>query len=129
MRPMGMIERVARVLCCFDGECRMRSRVGTCCANEKHEIARAAIEAMREPTETMWGGLARDIVMWMDIYDGGKKTPRNLFRHLEQTGREIPQWLRDEPELKALDHVPSKGTRAVIIYHAMIHAALAEKTP
>lgn len=72
----------------------------------------------KEPTEEMWGGLARDIMMWMDMYEGHLKTPRNLFQHLDNLGRDIPQWLRDE--LKALDHVPPKGTRAVLIYKAML---------
>jgi len=72
------------------------------------------------PTEAMWGGLARAIMMWLDM---AHRTPRNLFQHLERSGHEIPQWLRDEPELKNLDHVPSKGTRCAIIYRAMIEAA------
>ncbi len=69
-----------------------------------------------EPSEAMWGGLARDIMMWLDF---GTKTPRELFKHLKRTGRDIPKWLTDEPEMRALDHVPSKGTRCVIIYKAM----------
>lgn len=69
-----------------------------------------------EITEAMWGGLARDIMMWLDM---SPKTPRALFKHLERIGREVPQWLRDEPEMKHLDHVPSKGTRCVLIYKAM----------
>lgn len=79
------------------------------------------------PPEEMWGELPRDIVMWMDMHEGSKKTPRNLFKHLERLGREIPQWLKDEPEMKNLDSVPSKGTRAVIIYKAMWHAFEADK--
>jgi len=76
------------------------------------------------PTEERWGGLARDIVMWMDMYEGGgKKTPRNLFEHLRLCGRQIPDWLKEEPEMKNLDSVPSKGTRATIIYMAMVKAA------
>jgi hypothetical protein len=78
------------------------------------------------PSEDQWGGLARDIVMWLDMCEGMRKTPRNLFRHLEDLGRDVPQWLRDEPEMKNLDHVPSKGTRAAIIYRAMVEAAQAD---
>lgn len=73
--------------------------------------------APRVPTEQMWDGLARAIIMWMDMHP---KTPRALFKHLESIGEPIPQWLRDEYEMKNLDHIPSKGTRAVIIYRAMI---------
>jgi hypothetical protein len=73
-----------------------------------------------DPTEEMWGGLARSIMMWLDF---DRKTPGALFKHLEASGVEIPQWLRDEPEMKRLDHVPSKGTRCVILYRAMLDAA------
>lgn len=76
----------------------------------------------REPTEAQWGGLARDIMMWLDMNDGSAKTPRALFKHLERVGRPAPRWLFDEPELQSLDRVPSKGTRCVIIYKAMIAA-------
>jgi hypothetical protein len=64
--------------------------------------------------------------MWLDMHAGSEKTPRALFTHLERIGREIPQWLRDEPEMKHLDHVPSKGTRCAIIYKAMLRALLGE---
>jgi hypothetical protein len=83
----------------------------------------AAPPRSTEPTEEQWGGLARDIMMWIDCYEGPKRTPRSLFRLLEATGRDIPQWLRDEPEMQHLDHVPSKGTRCAIIYKAMLTAS------
>ena len=76
------------------------------------------------PTEEQWGGLARNIMMWMDMYHGSEKTPRNLFKHLKLCGVEIPDWLRDETEMRALDHVPSKGTRVAIIYRAMLYDAV-----
>jgi hypothetical protein len=74
-----------------------------------------------EPTEAQWNGLARDMMMWLDM--DGRHTAGSLFKHLERCGTEIPQWLRDEPEMKNLDHVPSKGTRVAIIYRAMLAAA------
>jgi hypothetical protein len=73
------------------------------------------------PTEAQWNGLARDVMMWLDM--DGRHTAGSLFKHLERCGTEIPQWLRDEPEMKNLDHVPSKGTRVTIIYSAMLAAA------
>jgi hypothetical protein len=73
------------------------------------------------PTEAQWNGLARDMMMWLDM--DGRHTACSLFKHLERCGTEIPQWLRDEPEMKNLDHVPSKGTRVAIIYRAMLAAA------
>lgn len=72
-----------------------------------------------EPTEEQWGGLARQIMMWLDM---GDKTPRDLFQHLKLCGEPIPDWLRNEPEMQALDHVLSKGTRCVLIYKAMLSA-------
>jgi hypothetical protein len=72
-----------------------------------------------EPTEDQWGGLARAIMMWLDFEP---KTPRTLFAHLKASGHDIPQWLTDEPEMKNLDHTPSKGTRCVLIYKAMLDA-------
>lgn len=76
------------------------------------------------PTEEQWGGLARAIMMWLDMTP---KTPRMLFKHLECSGHQIPQWLRDDTEMRALDHVPSKGTRCYIIYRAMVEAASTPK--
>jgi hypothetical protein len=74
-----------------------------------------------EPTEAQWNGIARDMMMWLDM--DGRHTAGSLFKHLERCGTEIPQWLRDEPEMRNLDHVPSKGTRVTIIYRAMLAAA------
>ena len=76
-----------------------------------------------EPIEEQWNGLARAIMMWMSMFSGSSLTPRNLFDHLTRCGQQIPQWLKDEPEMQALDHVPSKGTRCCIIYKAMIEAS------
>jgi hypothetical protein len=77
------------------------------------------LERLREPSDEMCVGLARDIMMWLDM---DPKTPRALFKHLERISREIPQWLRDEPEMQSLDHVPSKATRCAIIWQAMMTA-------
>ena len=79
-----------------------------------------------EPLEIMWDGLARSIMMWLDMTP---KTPRALFQHLRRTGVDIPEWLENEPELKNLDHVPSKGTRCVIIYRAMVEDYLKSIVP
>jgi hypothetical protein len=73
------------------------------------------------PTEEQWGGLARDIMMWMDF--DCKKTPATLLQHLERLGTPIPDWFEQEKELKNLDHVISKGTRVALIYRAMLYDA------
>lgn len=80
----------------------------------------------KEPTEAQWSGLARAIIMWMDMSDG-PKLPRDLLKHLERSGQDIPQWLLNEPEMQTLDHSMSKGARTVIIYKAMLAAA--EESP
>jgi hypothetical protein len=67
--------------------------------------------------ESTWDGLPRQIMMWLDMEP---KTPDTLFKHLERSGYEIPQWLLDEPEMRQRDHVPSKGTRCVILFRAML---------
>lgn len=88
-------------------------------AFEDHE--RKLREALWTPREAAWSGLARDLMM---AFDMGCRTPREIFQHLDRCGKPIPQWLRDEGEMKHLDHVPSKGTRAIIIYRAMLEPAM-----
>lgn len=78
-----------------------------------------------EPTEAQWNGLARAIMMWLDM--NTRKTPRSLLDHLNRSGQTVPKWLLDEPEMEHLDHSMSKGTRCVIIYKAMLKAAKEEK--
>lgn len=73
-----------------------------------------------EPTEEMWGGLARAIMMWIDLSGSGQKLPRDLLNHLRRSGVEVPPWLKSEAEMKALDHSMSKGSRCVLIYKAML---------
>lgn len=73
-----------------------------------------------EPTEQQWGGLARRLIVWMDMFHDNL-TPANLFDYMRVNGTAIPQWLRDEPEMQALNSVPSAGTRAMLIYKAMVY--------
>lgn len=73
-----------------------------------------------EPSEAMWGSdLVRCIMRWLRQ---DRPTPAKLFADAKATGIEIPDWLRNEGEMQALDHVVSKGTCAVIVYRAMIGA-------
>ena len=81
------------------------------------DMSKELIAVPRMPRECQWGGLARDIIM---AWDCQCDTPRKLFNFLNRSGIVIPQWLLDEAEMKNLDHVPSKGTRATIIYRAMV---------
>jgi len=75
-----------------------------------------------EPTEAMWAGLARDIVMWMQAYN--RHTPESLRKHLDRCGETIPAWLEAElGDSRAKDHAMEKGTIACLIYKAMIAAA------
>ena len=72
------------------------------------------------PTEAQWGGLARRIMMSWDL---GYDTPRKMFEYFKMSCVEVPQWMLTEPEMQNLDHIPSKGTRATLIYRAMIEDA------
>ena len=72
-----------------------------------------------EPTQQMWEGLARDIIMWMRMHR--KHDGDSLYRHLNLIGTKVPEWLREE--IADTDHVPPKGTVAVAIYKAMLEKA------
>lgn len=87
-------------------------------------LARACLQAAADNPGDAWEGLPRALIMWMDMEP---KTPRALFEHLRQTGIDVPDWLRGEPEMKHLDHVPSKGTRAVLVFKAFVAAIVGEK--
>ena len=92
-------------------------------ASRLRSAAETHVLVPREPTQAQWGGLARDIMMWLDME---RKTPRALFEHLDAIGTTAPAWLVAEPEMRNLDSVPSKGTRCVILYRAMLSAAQGE---
>jgi hypothetical protein len=72
----------------------------------------------KEPSEAMWGGLARAIVMWTRF---SRPSEQALLRHLKASGETIPDWL--SAECRDVDHVPPKGSVAVWIYRAMIAAS------
>lgn len=70
------------------------------------------------PAEEQWNGLGRSIMSWMDFGDG--RTPATLVKHLKATGKSIPDWLTHDVEMTNMDHTPSKGTRCMLIYRAMV---------
>lgn len=74
----------------------------------------------KEPTEAMWSGLARDIVM---AWRFNNWTPAKMAEFMESTGHEVPEWLKKEPEMNNPDHTMSKGTCAVLLWKAMLAAA------
>ncbi len=76
----------------------------------------------REPTEEMWGGLARDIVWFLYSTSAPHRGVR-FYKWLENMGREVPEWLL--AEMPNVDHSPSKGTWAVCIFKAMLEGAAA----
>jgi len=73
-----------------------------------------------QPTKDQWGGLARDLMMWLDM-NRKRPTGASLYEHLESLEVEPPEWLKTE--VLDNDHVPSKGTRCAVIYKAMLDAA------
>lgn len=86
----------------------------------RETVVKETIQKMQDipPSDEQWGGLARALVFALEIYS---PTPTGILTHLRMSGVDVPQWLLDEPEMKRRDHVLSKGTRAVIIYKAMLH--------
>lgn len=95
-----------------------RASMPVCLSAADAAIA-AVLDAMQEPSEAVWDGLPRDLIMWMDMEP---KTPRGLFRHLKLCRGKVPEWLTKEPEMGSLDHTVSKGSRAVLVYKAMLAA-------
>jgi hypothetical protein len=83
------------------------------------------VSVPRDAPLSMWDGLPRHLMMWLSFEH---PTPRTLFAHMKALGYEIPAWMEEEGELKALDHVPSKGTRCVLIYRAMVENWLAAES-
>jgi hypothetical protein len=77
----------------------------------------ASITVPLDAPEAMWTGIPRMIMLWLDF---NQPTPRKLFDLLRRTGHDVPEWMKAEGELQAKDHVPSKGTRCVLIYRAML---------
>ena len=77
-----------------------------------------------EPTETQFGGIARDIIQWLRFTESKNQHSESLVKWLRDMGNEIPAWLYSESEINRLSkHVISKGTIAAIIYKAMLDAA------
>jgi hypothetical protein len=110
MAVSEMVERVAHAI----GDLPLTATDEDC--------ARAAITAMREPTEPMWGELARQLIFWQRQQ---RPTGQKLYRDLDMIGVGVPDWLRQE--IHDTDHVPAKGTVAACIWKSMIDAALAGK--
>jgi hypothetical protein len=71
-----------------------------------------------QPTEEMWSGLARSIVVWTQF--GPRPTGKALYNHLRCSGVKAPDWLK--AEIPNIDHVPPMGTIATVIYKAMLEA-------
>lgn len=72
-----------------------------------------------EPTEPMWGGLARDIV-FAERAHNGNCTGKDLHEFLQNIGRPPPAWV--SKEIQPVNHVPPKGTIAACIYKAALSA-------
>ncbi len=82
------------------------------------DVVPGGVVAPREPTEAMWGGLARDIIMWTRFpHQSGSA----LHAHLRNcSAAPVPAWLL--AEIPDTDAVPPKGTVAACIYKAMLAA-------
>lgn len=81
------------------------------------EITSPSVSAPFDPTEEQWGGLARQLIL---AYQLNFIESTSLIRFLNMTGCRIPDWLANDVEVATSKGVLSKGTRAVLVYKAML---------
>ena len=76
-----------------------------------------------EPTEEMWGGLARHLVKYMQGHD--RYCPKTLGKYINRFigFKNIPDWLNKEIPDWESDHAFATADLGVFIYKAMIEAA------
>ena len=75
------------------------------------------------PTEEMWGGLARHLVKYMQSHD--RYCPKTLGKYINRFigFKNIPDWLNKEIPDWESDHAFATADLPVFIYKAMIEAA------
>ena len=76
-----------------------------------------------EPTEEMWGGLARHLVKYMQSHD--RYCPKTLGKYINRFigFKNIPDWLNKEIPDWESDHAFATADLGVFIYKAMLEAA------
>jgi len=76
-----------------------------------------------EPTEEMWGGLARHLVKYMQSHD--RYCPKTLGKYINRFigFKNIPDWLNKEIPDWESDHAFATADLGVFIYKSMIEAA------
>ena len=74
------------------------------------------------PTEEMWGGLARHLVKYMQSHD--RYCPKTLGKYINRFigFKNIPDWLNKEIPDWESDHAFATADLGVFIYKAMIEA-------
>ena len=74
------------------------------------------------PTEEMWGGLARHLVKYMQSHD--RYCPKTLGKYINRFigFKNIPDWLNKEIPDWESDHAFATADLPVFIYKAMIEA-------
>ena len=75
------------------------------------------------PTEEMWGGLARHLVKYMQSHD--RYCPKTLGKYISRFigFKNIPDWLNKEVPDWESDHAFATADLGVFIYKTMIGAA------
>ena len=75
------------------------------------------------PTEEMWGGLARHLVKYMQSHD--RYCPKTLGKYINRFigFKNIPDWLNKEIPDWESDHAFATADLGVLIYKSMIEAA------
>jgi hypothetical protein len=74
-----------------------------------------------EPTEKQWGGLARDLGKYMQMYD--RYSPKSLKKFLDRFVGEPPEWLTKEVGNWESDAAFATADLPVFIYKAMLEVA------
>lgn len=75
-----------------------------------------------EPSEDMWGSLARDLVKYMQSHD--RYCPKTLKKYFDRFIGEPPGWLSKEVGNWDSDHAFATADLGVFIYKAMIDEVL-----
>ncbi len=87
------------------------------CLNASSTVQEHLITVPFEPTMEQWNGLARHLIFAFEL---NFLTPKEIRKFLQDTGCKIPSWLEVEFKPSGENATLSKGTRAVLVYKAML---------
>lgn len=130
-KEMQLFENECKVLC-YKGN-MSRSNLGSFYNNEQTNwmyqmwLSSKNREGYKlvpcNPTEEMWGGLARHLIKYMQSHD--RYCPKTLGKYISRFigFKNIPDWMNKEVPNWESDHAFATADLGVFIYKAMIGAA------